>query len=77
VTIPSVAAKSSSKVMVARAGGTESGSSSEGPLGLSKWEWFWVGLFVAFDIAAIGAGIAIYQNNKDDHHHYYYRPVCP
>jgi hypothetical protein len=76
VTIPSVAVESPSKVMVARAGGNESSSSPQGPLGLSKWEWFWVGLFVAIDAAAIGAGIAIYEHNKDDDDHYY-RPVCP
>ncbi len=76
VTIPSVAAENYSKVMVARADGIESGSSSEGPLGLSKWEWFWVGVFVAIDAAAIGAGIVIYENNKDDHHRYY-SPICP
>jgi hypothetical protein len=76
VTIPSVAAESHSRLMVARADGIESGSSSEGPLGLSKWEWFWVGVFVAIDVAAIGAGIAIYENNKDDRHRYY-TPICP
>jgi hypothetical protein len=73
VTIPSVAAQSSSKVMVARAGGNESGSSPE--RSLSKWEWFWIGLFVVIDAAAIGAGIAIYEHNKDHHHHD--SPVCP
>ncbi len=74
VTIPSVAAKSSSKVMVAQAGGRESGSSSGEFLGLSKSEWFWVATLVAFDAVAIGVGIAIYEHNKDDHHH---TPVCP
>ncbi len=74
VTIPSVAAKSSSKVMVAQAGGTKSYSSSEEFLGLSKWEWFWVGVLVVVDAAAIAGGIAIYQHNKDDDHH---TPVCP
>ena len=74
VTIPSVAAKSPSKVMVARAGGIESDSSSGEFLGLSKWEWFWVATLVAFDAVAIGVGIAIYEHNKDDHHH---TPVCP
>jgi hypothetical protein len=73
VTIPSVAAKSPSKVMVARAGGIESDSSSEEFLGLSKGEWFWVAVLFAFDAVAIGVGIAIYENNKDDHH----RPACP
>jgi len=76
VTIPSVAVKGPSKVMVARAGGTESGSSSGELLGLSKGEWFVVAAVVALDAVAIGAGIAIYENNKDDHHHYY-RPLCP
>lgn len=75
VTIPSVAAKRPSKVMVARAGGIESDRSSEGFLGLSKGEWFWVTFLVVLDAAAIGAGIAIYQNNKDDDHDY--RPICP
>jgi hypothetical protein len=75
VTIPSVAAKRPSKVMVARAGGIESDSSSGEFLGLSKGEWFWVAVLVVIDAALIGAGIAIYENNKDDDHHY--APVCP
>jgi len=75
VTIPSVAANRPSKVMVARAGGVESGSSSEGFLGLSKGEWFLVGAVLALDAVGIGVGIAIYEHNKDDHHHH--RPACP
>lgn len=75
VTIPSVAAKRPSKVMVARAGGIESDSSSGEFLGLSKGEWFWVAVLVVIDAALIGAGIAIYEHNKDDDHHY--APVCP
>ncbi len=74
VTIPTAAAKSPSKVMVAQSGGVKSGSSSGEFLGLSKWEWFWVATLVAFDAVAIGVGIAIYEHNKDDHHH---TPVCP
>ena len=75
VTIPSVAAKRPSKVMVARAGGIESDSSSGEFLGLSKGEWFWVAVLVVIDAALIGAGIAIYENNKGGHHHR--TPVCP
>ncbi len=75
VTIPFVAAKSPSKVMVARAAGIETDSSSEEFLGLSKGEWFWVGVLVALDAVGIAAGIAIYQHNRDDHHHD--APVCP
>ncbi len=75
VTIPSVTAKSPSKVMVARTGEIESHSSSEEFLGLSKGEWFWVAFMVALDAAGIGAGITIYQHNKDDHHDH--RPICP
>ena len=75
VTIPSVAAKSPSKVMVARSDGIESDSSSGEFLGLSKGEWFWVAVLVVIDAALIGAGIAIYENNKGGHHHR--TPVCP
>ncbi len=77
VTIPSVAANSPSKVMVARAGDTGSGSSSSGDefLGLSKNTWFWIGVAAAFDAAAVGLGIAIYENNKG--HHRRVAPVCP
>jgi hypothetical protein len=74
VTIPSVAAKSPSKVIVARAGGIESDSSSGEFLGLSKGEWFWVAFLIVLDTVGIVAGIAIYEHNKDDHHH---TPVCP
>ena len=76
VTIPSVTAKGPSKVMVAKAGGTEPGGSSGGEfLGLSTGQWFWIGAGVA-GLAAIGGGIAIYESNKG-HHHHYYLPVCP
>ena len=74
VTIPSVAAKSPSKVMVARAGETYSGSSSGEFLSLSTETWFWLGLGLA-GVAAIVGGIAIYENNTDHHHRYL--PVCP
>ena len=76
VTIPSVTANSPSKVMVAQAGGTRSGSSSGDEfLGLSKNTWFWIGVAAAFDAAAVGLGIAIYENNKG--HHRRVVPVCP
>ena len=75
VTIPSVTANSPSKVMVAEARETRSGSSSgEEFLGLSKETWFWIGFGLACD-AAIGAGVAIYENNEGHHHEY--APVCP
>jgi len=76
VTIPSVAAKRPSKVMVARAGEIESKSSYGEFLGLSKRQWFWIGLVVTLDVA-IGVGIAVYENNKGGHHHYTPAPVCP
>jgi hypothetical protein len=76
VTIPSVAANSPSKVMVAKAGETGPGGSSGGEfLGLSTGTWFWIGVGVA-GLAAIGGGIAIYESNKGGHHHYYL-PACP
>ncbi len=75
VTIPSVSVRGPSRVMVAQAGGRESAGSSDGLLGLSKMEWFWVAILVVVDAAAIGAGIAIYQHNKDDHDRRI--PVCP
>jgi hypothetical protein len=76
VTIPSVTAKSPSKVMVAKTGGTEPGGSSEGEfLGLSTGQWFWIGFGVAA-LTAVVVGIAIYESNKG-HHHHYYLPVCP
>ena len=76
VTIPSVTANSPSKVMVAQAGGTRSGSSSGDEfLGLSKNTWFWIGVAAAFDAAAVGLGIAIYENNKG--HYRRVVPVCP
>ena len=75
VTIPSVTANNPSKVMVALAGETGSGSSYGGEfLGLSTETWFWIGVGLACD-AAIGAGVAIYENNKT--HHHWYVPVCP
>ncbi len=76
VTIPSVAAKSPSKVMVARAGETESGSSSEGFLGFSKEEWYLLAFLFVLDAAVIGVGIAVYEHNKDDDHHHL-TPICP
>jgi hypothetical protein len=75
VTIPSVTANSPSKGMVALAGETGSGSSSDGEfLGLSTETWFWIGFGLTCD-AAIGAGVAIYENNTGHHHGFV--PVCP
>jgi hypothetical protein len=74
VTIPSVAAKRPPKVMVARAGGIESGSSSGEFLGLSQGEWYVVAGVLALDAVGIGVGIAVYEHNKDDHRRY--APVC-
>ncbi|MGZ3614074.1 MAG: hypothetical protein ACXU9X_09295 [Thermodesulfobacteriota bacterium] len=76
VTIPSVTANSPSKVMVAQAVETGGGSSSgEDNSDLTKETWFWLVLGLVVVGGGIGAGIAIYENNKGHHHRPV--PVCP
>jgi len=58
---------SASKVTVVLAGETGSGSSSGGEfLDVSLETRFWIGVGLACD-AAVGAGVAIYENEKGHH----------
>jgi hypothetical protein len=75
VTIPSVAASSPSKVMVAQAGDTPaSGAEAEQWEFLGLTTWWWVGISLVAVAAVTGIVIAASSGGGDGTD--YYRPIC-
>ncbi|MEW6376859.1 MAG: hypothetical protein AB1502_13840, partial [Thermodesulfobacteriota bacterium] len=70
VTIPSITAKRSPKVMVAQAGETGTGNDREEFLGLSPWTWAGIGLATV----AVGVVVLLAVSKDEDHDRI---PICP